>query len=340
MNIEEDYFKTIYEDSHFYVVHYVPKICIRRELLVIFSDLSFTPRSEDDFWGKRLATSLKVETVGIVSKFKNFYPVILFKECLDFLKHKFTVSLNQKNILLYGSSMGGGAALRYAAPLKANYVVAFAPIYSVSPSFCGENDTRFLEHFNPKFHQDDLEFPYIKDTSQKLILFDTKHHNDKIHYNKYKEILSNTKYINLDYCSHSCVTVFSSTEKMTHLFDNFFSGKLSQQSVKLIIRNSPIYYCQIANSLIAKSHFKIAESVLNTAIRRGKYNGDTFYVLAKCYPMRNVNKGHALARSLVMWGSNPPRGIINAMKTYIERNNDKTILNLLNSDLIKLIEVA
>ena len=68
--------------------------------------------------------------VGIMPKQKSWFPASSMAALLEYLD---PILKQFKNIVGYGGSMGGYAAIKYAKALKMNRVVAMVPQYSIDP---------------------------------------------------------------------------------------------------------------------------------------------------------------------------------------------------------------
>ncbi|MFT8946088.1 MAG: hypothetical protein ABF876_05845, partial [Acetobacter aceti] len=71
---------------------------------------------------------LNLDTIGIVSKKRNWYRSKKSLELIEFAKN---ISDKKETIYTYGDSMGGYAALKYSKKLKASHSIALAPRWSL-----------------------------------------------------------------------------------------------------------------------------------------------------------------------------------------------------------------
>jgi tetratricopeptide (TPR) repeat protein len=117
--------------------------------LVTFSHLDWSNKHEE-FWGSRLAERLGVTAVGVVARRDNWFPAQAMREAAPCIRNKLAA---YRQVISYGSSMGGYAALKYSALAGASHALAFAPQYTIAPEVAGGNDLRFQRHYDPALHE-------------------------------------------------------------------------------------------------------------------------------------------------------------------------------------------
>jgi pimeloyl-ACP methyl ester carboxylesterase len=101
------------------------------------------------FWGQGATEKLGISCIGLVPKHPHWYPVSDFEKILEAIG---PILARYKEIVCYGFSMGGYAALKFSVQLKANHVLAFSPQASIDPNMLGVVDQRYIEFFNPELH--------------------------------------------------------------------------------------------------------------------------------------------------------------------------------------------
>lgn len=101
-----------------------------------------------------------------------------------------------KNIVGYGGSMGGYAAIKYSNLLNMNRIIAFVPQYSIDPEQV--EDRRYAEFFDAVANKDMQIQPQDVDASREyIIVYDPYFSIDREHYLKIKEILPSLHTIHL-----------------------------------------------------------------------------------------------------------------------------------------------
>ncbi|MDQ1081643.1 tetratricopeptide repeat protein [Pseudoroseomonas cervicalis] len=114
--------------------------------------ISLAPRqAERRIWGEDFLARLGVSVLGLVDQGAAWYPQAEMARLLPALRE---VLAAHRRVVLYGFSMGGYAALKYAAALRADAVLAFSPQYSVHPDDVGDFDfRRSRQDFDPALHE-------------------------------------------------------------------------------------------------------------------------------------------------------------------------------------------
>ncbi len=79
------------------------------------------------YWGQSVAEKLDLHCIGIMSKGDTWFPEVSIGRCLpDIQSHL------KGRVLVYGSSMGAYAAIKYSRRLSADTVIAFSPQATIS----------------------------------------------------------------------------------------------------------------------------------------------------------------------------------------------------------------
>ncbi|WBV42592.1 hypothetical protein [Pseudoroseomonas cervicalis] len=114
--------------------------------------ISLAPRqAERRIWGEDFLARLGVSVLGLVDQGAAWYPQAEMARLLPALRE---VLAGHRRVVLYGFSMGAYAALKYAAALRADAVLAFSPQYSVHPEDVGDFDLRrSRQDFDPALHE-------------------------------------------------------------------------------------------------------------------------------------------------------------------------------------------
>lgn len=114
-----------------------------RHLLITFGDAEILADREN-FAADAIVRKGNLAALGFMAKAANWYPAgsiaAACREIAPILKAFSTR-------LLYGSSMGGYAAIKYSRRLGATHVVAYSPQWSIDPLECGDNPSGFEGYF-------------------------------------------------------------------------------------------------------------------------------------------------------------------------------------------------
>lgn len=128
----------LYDDEHVRVIYRPGSSSFT---LATFSNFGFYP-NRADFWGQQFCEKEDLAAIGFVAKSNNWFPMASMQQAVNV-----ATTLNLPNIITYGHSQGGYAALKYSAALHAVGVLACAPQYSIDPSVT-PRDTRFTSNFH------------------------------------------------------------------------------------------------------------------------------------------------------------------------------------------------
>ncbi len=119
-------------------------------LLVTFSELHHERHGENHYFVKHLVEKADISCVGLINHVKGFY---LSSEMENVVRIVDQVRGDRK-VIVFGQSMGAYGAIKHAAALRADYVVACSPFYSMDP--------------------DELEFP--SDRHRQILMHSMQHH--------------------------------------------------------------------------------------------------------------------------------------------------------------------
>lgn len=141
--------------------------------------VSLAPRQDRrSIWGQVFLARLGVSVLGLLDHSAAWYPQAEMARLLPALQG---VLAAHRRVVLYGFSMGGYAALKYAAALRADTVLAFSPQYSVHPDDVGDFDLRrSREDFEPALHAG-MRITAGDVAGQALLFRDPLFANDVIH---------------------------------------------------------------------------------------------------------------------------------------------------------------
>lgn len=134
----------LYEDEHLLVVH---RPAAGEPTLITFADLTFRPRG-DGIWGQEVAGKLGVNAIGFVAKRENWFPPASVARAVPMVR-----AALRGPAITYGYSMGGYAALKYAAALGAGHAFGVCPQGSIDPRQVPW-DQRFHQYHDPQLLPD------------------------------------------------------------------------------------------------------------------------------------------------------------------------------------------
>ena len=98
------------------------------------------------YWGQSVAEKLDLSCIGIISKADTWFPETSIDRCLaEIMPHL------RGRVIVYGSSMGGYAAIKYSDRLRADTVLAFAPQATISAEDLPGNT--YARYFRADLHE-------------------------------------------------------------------------------------------------------------------------------------------------------------------------------------------
>ncbi|MCG4252942.1 hypothetical protein K6W37_03360 [Acetobacter senegalensis] len=132
--------------------------------MITFSGFGADEQRNDRFFMDDTAKKLDFEIFGIVAKYNCWYLNVGIDEIIDLVRKKID---RTKTLIMYGVSMGAFAALKYSKFIHPNYILAFAPQFSLDikernyvPSFYDQFYQKYMEGMNIT-EQDVKGIPYI-----------------------------------------------------------------------------------------------------------------------------------------------------------------------------------
>jgi tetratricopeptide (TPR) repeat protein len=156
-----------------------------------------------------VAEKLDLNCIGFVSKTPNWFFAKAMKGALQAAQPHL-----KGEVLLYGSSMGAFAALKYSRALSADITISLSPQFSIDPQIAPR--TRYKTFFRPDWHtgfcieRDDIG-------GRCYVVFDPHYQEDKDHFEKlheYKGIIP----IHANFVDHDTVFIVGRTESARRLF--------------------------------------------------------------------------------------------------------------------------
>jgi hypothetical protein len=135
--------QVLFESEHLIVLGLEAQQQTRGAVFVTFNEFGFSPAG-NQFWGEPLFAKLTNSAIGIVSKYPNWYPAADMQAALPPIR----AAIAGRPVITYGHSQGGYGALKYAAALQADAVLAFCPQWSIDPDDVGGFDNRYTAHFS------------------------------------------------------------------------------------------------------------------------------------------------------------------------------------------------
>lgn len=178
------------------------------ETLVTFSWAGFAADGKN-YWAKPVAEKLDLNCIGFVSKQPNWFPP---KFMMDAVAAARPFLLGR--VILYGSSMGAFAALKFNSILRADLSIALSPQCSIDPAIVPR--TRYTKFFVQKWHQN-LKIEPGDIAARSYVVFDPHYADDREHFENMRDI-PHIIPIHANFVNHDTVFIVGRTSSVSELF--------------------------------------------------------------------------------------------------------------------------
>ncbi|MDS7935421.1 hypothetical protein RMB03_13360 [Acinetobacter sp. V91_7] len=224
----------IFEDEHIRAI-FLPGDS--NTLVLSFGDL-ITRASGLSINAEKSLIKYQYNVIGIMPKQKSWFPQA---SMIELAKTISPVLQGFKNIVGYGGSMGGYAAIKYSNLLNMNRVIAFVPQYSIDPDHV--EDRRYAEFFDAVANKDmQIQLQDVDAAREYVIVYDPYFSIDREHYLKIKELLPNLHTIHLPFTGHEALSVLASSSLLHDFIEHEFDEIYFYQQVRKVKKQSKFYF--------------------------------------------------------------------------------------------------
>lgn len=224
----------IFEDEHIRAI-FLPGDS--NTLVLSFGDL-ITRASGLSINAEKSLIKYQYNIIGVMPKQKSWFPQA---SMIELAKAISPILEGFKNIVGYGGSMGGYAAIKYSNLLNMNRVIAFVPQYSIDPEHV--EDRRYAEFFDSVANKDMQIQPQDVDaTREYVIVYDPYFSIDREHYLKIKELLPSLHTIHLPFTGHEALSVLASSSLLHDFIEHDFDEIYFYQQVRKVKKQSKFYF--------------------------------------------------------------------------------------------------
>lgn len=189
---------------------------------------------------------LEYNVIGIMPKEKSWFPEQSMRNMMaeiEPLLRDFSCRVG------YGGSMGGYAAIKYSNLLDLQRVVALVPQYSIDPNDI--EDLRYNMFFNIDLNQNmriqnqdiDLKREYI-------VVYDPYYAEDRAHYLKIQQVISNVKTLHLPYTGHDAIAILASSDLLNDFLIHPFDEVHFYQKMRVVKKKSKFYYRKVIENVL------------------------------------------------------------------------------------------
>lgn len=196
------------------------------------------------FFGDVPVRNLEINCIGFMAKTPNWFPEDSTQKAIRGIS-KLLRSTNE--VITYGGSMGGYAAIKYSQALKATTVIALCPQWSIDKTECDGHNPGFQEYYSPNLARMGIQ---PGDIAGDLFLFyDPKHKNDVFHAQKISSKATDAKHIPV--------------RSVGHLVTGTLAGTTNMEAIISMARSNDHHgLCTLADRVRRGHHLRI-RSVLN-----------------------------------------------------------------------------
>ena len=201
--------------------------------------------------------------VGIMPKQKSWFPA---SSMAALLEHLDPILKQFKNIVGYGGSMGGYAAIKYAKALKMNRVVAMVPQYSIDP--LEVEDKRYTDFYDAELNADmRIQAQDIVADCEYIIVYDPYFENDKEHYLKIKPLIPQLHTLHLPYTGHDAIAVLANSALLHDFIEREYDQTYFYKQIREVKKNSKFYYRSVIAHLLGTHNEALGKILKGTDIQ-------------------------------------------------------------------------
>jgi len=211
--------KIIFEDNNILVIRFY---CESHKWVITFGD-ALNLSMGDSFFADKFISKSAINAIGYMAKSPNWYPKSSIINSYQTVSNHL---LDSSNIVIYGGSMGGYAALKYSKLFNAKSVIALCPQWSIDPKECTDFEPGFSN-----FYTQSMAGMSIKeeDISGDVFIFsDPQLAQDTAHRNKIIEIYPSATPINVYSADHNVTGVIAGSNNIENIFSACENKNISQ----------------------------------------------------------------------------------------------------------------
>ena len=269
-------------------------------LLVTFIGAFYEKEAETLYFLKDFAEGDNVSCVGVTSRERNFY---LSDEINEIARKTQALRRPSQKIVLIGQSVGGFAAVKFAALFAADYVLAFSPIFSVHEDDLDlPKDDRESRHFLQqalKFHRIPPEViksgmhPAKADCNCPLLLvYPADISIDKQAADLFRNIFPSAVYIQANYLGHAVFEHVVNRGVMLPILDHLVDDNVdgARHLIRRALRNNEIAISELIVR-VARWRPAMVPVALRTSRARESLKSDDRYHFSLVYSYEMVARG-------------------------------------------------
>ena len=236
----------VFEDEHIRVIFLTGS---SDTLVISFGDLISRAKGMSINAEKSLF-KYQYNVIGIMPKQKSWFPK---SSMLEMQRQIQPILVQFKQIVGYGGSMGGYAAIKYSNLLNMHKIVAFVPQYSIDPDVV--HDRRYAEFFDASIHQNmQIQADEVDSSREYIIVYDPYYAEDKEHFLKIQPLLPQMHVIHLPFTGHEALSVLASSQLLNDFVEQPFEITYFYKRVREVKKQSKFYYRYVLDALLSRHH--------------------------------------------------------------------------------------
>ena len=226
-------------------------------LLITFSDL--TGVGKDVFFAEKPVFKNNISCIGVIAKKTNWYPS---KNMIKLKKNVAPLTSAYRNIVLYGGSMGGYAAVKYSRLFCATHVIALCPQWSINPTECDGLQGRLARFYNDSMGNMGIT---KSDVSGSVYLFSDPHDVVDDFHRKMIQKNCDSEFIKFYSAGHTVTTIVAGSNNLSLLIESCINGQLSKlkKFVGRVKKNHPMRFQVIIERASIKHPVMISKVLIN-----------------------------------------------------------------------------
>lgn len=231
-------------------------------LLVTFNDMT-TLANGRRFWGQAMAEKYGLSAVGVVTARPSWFPESFMAEAIPAVRE---IARRFDRVVVYGYSMGAYAALKYAAAVGADHVLAFSPQYSIDPAVTAAHDRRYAAHFDPAQRGGLPITAADTGTAEAFAIFDPAHVEDAWNV---RQLPPSVHRIPLHHMAHETVRAVTGGQAFLQMLDGLRAGQgLDRASLRRGRQQVPHFLAHLAFQAARRKHPAWAQALAQRSFAR------------------------------------------------------------------------
>ena len=283
---------TLYEDKYIKVLSQAGDSDF---LVVTFGDL-VTLANGDRYSADVPIKKLRINCLGFMAKQGNWYPFESMIRARDAIAE---TTSKYRNIVTYGGSMGGYAAIKYSRILGSTVSIAFCPQWSIDKNECNGTNPGYQRYYAPHMQGMGITKDDIGGTI--IVAYDPDHHRDAFHAKRIEALSSSVVPVRARSTDHHVTLVLAGTQHLGQMIRLALEKDTHELKVLINnIRRSHPRRTKILLNKLSQRHPRLFEGVISNASVFSKIDSqDLSEMLSKSLAACLANNSYATALGMI-----------------------------------------